>query len=85
MHALFETSRPSFGYMTSGSLEVLRGVKQLTWEKSGDGPLVTMDAGPNVHLLYRNHKNGLAQAQAVANQFSSQFQVISSFRARSEG
>ena len=52
MHALFETSQPPFGYMKPGSLEVLNQVRAL-WNKEGDGPLATMDAGPNVHLLYR--------------------------------
>lgn len=52
MHALFETSRPSFGYMSMGSLRVLSGLKRL-WRERGDGPLVTMDAGANVHALYR--------------------------------
>lgn len=52
MHALFETSQPSFGYMSAGSLAVLNLTKQL-WETAGDGPIVTMDAGPNVHLLWR--------------------------------
>ena len=52
MHALFETSQPAFGYMTADSLEVLNYFRSV-WEKSGDGPLVTMDAGPNVHLLLR--------------------------------
>jgi len=23
------------------------------WQEKGDGPLVTMDAGPNIHLLFR--------------------------------
>ena len=52
MHALFETSRPPFGYMNPKSLEVLNQVRAL-WSERGDGPLATMDAGPNVHLLYR--------------------------------
>jgi len=52
MHALFETSNPSFGYMTSESFEVLSIVRNY-WREFGDGPLVTMDAGPNIHLLYR--------------------------------
>ena len=26
-----------------------------------DGPLVTMDAGPNIHLLYRLDQQNLAQ------------------------
>ena len=52
MHALFETSEPSFGYMKPESLQVLGLVRQF-WQKKGDGPWVTMDAGANVHLLYR--------------------------------
>lgn len=52
MHALFETSHPVFGYMTPTSLQVLR-ILQRVWEERDDGPLVTMDAGANIHLLYR--------------------------------
>ena len=52
MHALFETSNPSFGYMTGASVDALHVVKNF-WQEKGDGPLVTMDAGPNVHLLFR--------------------------------
>ncbi len=52
MHALFETSNPSFGYMTGASVDALHAVKDF-WQEQGDGPLVTMDAGPNVHLLFR--------------------------------
>lgn len=78
MHALFETSRPSFGYMTAGSLEVLRFVRSNSWDKTGDGPLVTMDAGPNVHLLYKRDEASLAFAQEVERQFQSKFRVFSS-------
>lgn len=52
MHALFETANPSFGYMTGASVDALHVVKSF-WQEKGDGPLVTMDAGPNVHLLFR--------------------------------
>lgn len=52
MHALFETSNPSFGYMTAGSLATLNLAKNV-WSEKKDGPLVTMDAGANVHLLWR--------------------------------
>lgn len=62
MHALFETSNPSFGYISDDSMFVLRVVRSY-WEKHNDGPLVTMDAGPNVHLLFRRdqtrHQNEL--------------------------
>lgn len=59
MHCLFETSKPSFGYMKPESLAVLEIIKN-EWEKSKDGPLVTMDAGANVHLLYRLDQKELA-------------------------
>lgn len=52
MHALFETSVPAFGYLSSDSLRVLEQVKNF-WNQFQDGPLVTMDAGPNVHLFWR--------------------------------
>lgn len=52
MHALFHTARPPFQYMASGTLEVLSEV-QRHWLKFGSGPLVTMDAGANVHLIFR--------------------------------
>jgi diphosphomevalonate decarboxylase len=49
MHALFETARPAFGYFVPGSVLVLRELRQ--WEASRR-PLVTMDAGPNVHAVF---------------------------------
>lgn len=55
MHALFETSRPAFGYMSKGTLEVLDKCRQI-WLHENDGPLVTMDAGANVHLLLREEQ-----------------------------
>lgn len=61
MHALFETSSPSFGYMTEKSLSLLRQVRRF-WQSQGDGPIVTMDAGPNVHLLWRKDQLALARA-----------------------
>ncbi len=53
MHELFKTCETSFNYMTEATLWVLKRSQEL-WEKNGDGPLVTMDAGANVHLLFRN-------------------------------
>ena len=52
MHALFETSVPSFGYMHPETLRALARVREI-WRDEKDGPLVTLDAGPNVHLLLR--------------------------------
>lgn len=76
MHALFETCEPSFGYMTPESLWVLNQIRNF-WKSQGDGPLVTMDAGANVHLLYREDQSHMAQA--FHREFSNTFKVISSF------
>ena len=52
MHKLFQTAVPAFDYMTDDCKALLNDL-QSYWEKHGNGPLVTMDAGPNIHLLYR--------------------------------
>ncbi len=58
MHALFETSDPPFGYFVPGSVYALNCIRDITNEihlAVGDDkfrqPIVTMDAGPNVHVL----------------------------------
>jgi len=60
MHNLFETSRPSFSYYTEKSRRVLKILNQF-WEEKKDGPLMTMDAGPHMHLLYRPDQMPLRQ------------------------
>ncbi len=75
MHALFETSEPSFGYLLPESLKVLRFLDQV-WKEQNDGPLVTMDAGPNVHLLYRHDQAKLA-AQIESELSSQALKVMS--------
>jgi diphosphomevalonate decarboxylase len=75
MHALFETSKPHFSYMTEGSLKVLREVEML-WKKSKKGPLVTMDAGANLHLLYRPEDK--AMYDQIGEFFSNEFSVFGS-------
>lgn len=59
MHALFETSHPAFGYFQADSIEVLNHCRHF-WSQESDGPLVTMDAGPNIHLLWRPDQSELA-------------------------
>jgi len=59
MHALFETSKPAFGYMEPKTLEVLKALRKV-WLETGDGPIITMDAGANVHALYRDNQKALA-------------------------
>ena len=60
MHQLFNTCDQPFTYMTKNTHEVL-DILQKLWDKNGDGPLVTMDAGPNIHLLYRSDQHAIAQ------------------------
>ena len=52
MHCLFETSRPPFSYMKPLTLAALETLRKF-WDEEGAGPLVTMDAGANIHLLFR--------------------------------
>lgn len=52
MHHLFSTCDAPFSYMSDNSISVLTLLQQL-WDTQADGPIVTMDAGPNIHLLYR--------------------------------
>jgi diphosphomevalonate decarboxylase len=59
MHALFSSSSPSFSYITQETQTILNMLSK-HWEDHGDGPLVTMDAGPNIHLLYRPEQTQLA-------------------------
>lgn len=59
MHALFETSQPAFGYFHPDSLRVLALARD-HWFTQKDGPLVTMDAGANVHFLWREDQEKLA-------------------------
>ena len=59
MHHLFNTCDQAFTYITEESLSLLNLLQDL-WHKNNDGPIVTMDAGPNIHLLYRTDQLDLA-------------------------
>ncbi|MBA3537407.1 MAG: diphosphomevalonate decarboxylase [Tatlockia sp.] len=59
MHNLFSTSTSPFHYITEQTNEALKLLQDL-WKDKGDGPIVTMDAGPNIHLLYRPDQANLA-------------------------
>lgn len=59
LHELFATSVPSFSYITPECKMLLTTLQKL-WERNDDGPIVTMDAGPNIHLLYRPDQAELA-------------------------
>lgn len=60
MHALFESAQTPFRYMNAASDAVLADCQRY-WKTYNDGPLVTMDAGPNVHLLFRPDQAQLAE------------------------
>jgi mevalonate pyrophosphate decarboxylase len=49
MHSLFHTSSPPFTYWKPDSLALLEWLKPFVESKAA--PIVTMDAGPNVHLI----------------------------------
>ena len=57
LHQLYETS--GIVYRNEKSHEVLNTIK-IFWEREKDGPLVTMDAGSSVHLLYRSDQKKMA-------------------------
>jgi diphosphomevalonate decarboxylase len=60
MHRLFTSSSPSFSYYSVENEKIFEYV-ELIWNTMHDGPLITMDAGPNVHLLYRKSQTKLAK------------------------
>jgi diphosphomevalonate decarboxylase len=49
MHSLFHTAGEPFSYMEPGTIEVVRWIEPLLTDEFP--PIVTLDAGPNVHLL----------------------------------
>lgn len=60
MHQLFETAKPAFGYLNDDAKNVLEHLKSY-WQKYNDGPWVTVDAGPNIHLLFRPEQQSCIQ------------------------
>ncbi len=69
MHVLFHTSVPAFIYMNDVTMKVLNLLNDY-WKKNNDGPIVTMDAGSNIHLLYRSDQ------QAVYDEMITQFKSV---------
>lgn len=51
LHAMFLTSSPGYFLATSGTLEVINKIR-LFREQTGLFVCFTLDAGPNIHLLY---------------------------------
>ncbi len=75
MHSLFSTSEPPFQYMSDISMKVLEFYSR-KWSEHGDGPLITMDAGANVHLIYRRDQESMAREWAL----ESGFEILSQLR-----
>lgn len=73
MHKLFETAQPAFSYMTVGSHKVLEDCKKF-FNRWQDGPLVTMDAGANVHLLFRYDQK--KSFEEYREHFQKEFKVL---------
>lgn len=60
LHALFSSAHDPFSYMTEESLNALHFLQQ-HWQTEKDGPIITMDAGPNIHLLFRPDQHDVAE------------------------
>lgn len=75
MHRLFETSTPSFSYMTEDSKAVIAECRKI-FDSRDDAPLVTMDAGANVHLLFRPDQVELFTL--LKTKFGEKFKIITS-------
>jgi diphosphomevalonate decarboxylase len=73
MHDLFTLCDPAFSYMTDDTQRVLTAVQDC-WFTHADGPLATVDAGPNVHLLFRADQDELAEV--IKQQLQKNYDVI---------
>ncbi len=73
MHLLFETSKKPFSFMTDSSKKIIDDIEYL-WNSNKDGPLITMDAGPNVHLLYRQDQIDLSKK--IYKNFSKMYEIL---------
>ncbi len=58
MHNLFHTSKPAFQYMNGECTEALNQLLALR-NTNQDSPLITMDAGSNIHLLFNESQTDL--------------------------
>jgi diphosphomevalonate decarboxylase len=65
MHSLFHTSEPPFFYFKPGTMAILDWCQNY-WAKNGTGPIATIDAGPNVHLLVPDSQKSQYQAELNA-------------------
>lgn len=72
MHNLFHTSVPAFMYLNAEGFGALSKILEM-WHDKKDGPIVTMDAGSNIHLLFRRDQPDLYQN--YKNLFGPQFNL----------
>ncbi len=56
MHQLFEHCTPAFRYINEPTTQTLATLEK-TNQKEGDSPIITLDAGPNIHLLFREDQD----------------------------
>ena len=75
LHQLYESAEPPAFYRTDKSHHILNTIKTF-WDKQKDGPLVTMDAGSSVHLLYRPDQKKMADE--LCSILGSQYKILSS-------
>ncbi len=75
MHELFHTSDPPFRYRTPDSDRIIQECGDF-WTTHRDGPIVTMDAGPNVHFLFRQDQK--AMMSKMRERYSRSHRVLSS-------
>lgn len=73
LHQLYETASPPIYYKEKASDQIIQTVQEL-WKKKQDGPLITMDAGSAVHLLYRPDQKQIAQE--LFSQLSQKFDIL---------
>ena len=73
MHGLFHTCAHFFSYLLPETLSVLHYLRTY-WQENNDGPLVTMDAGPNVHLLFRPDQKKISDE--IQHFFQQHYKII---------
>jgi diphosphomevalonate decarboxylase len=83
MHALFESSEPPFGYFIPESVRALNIIRDLAGEMKLNvndfrEPMVTMDAGPNVHVLLWNDHHTENVVSEIKRRLGSGIRIIDS-------
>lgn len=73
MHSLFHSLPQPFTYWSADTLEILKWAEShRAWVSDNEPPIVTLDAGPNVHLIVprRSKDPWLEKLRATFGQFS---------------